>query len=129
MVIVTWGIPRFGEVAIVRSMSIWLAVNREEAHDRGKIGLVRSSANVVLAVPEEFIGELECLITEGDEKNTAVDVVRVGVVGECDTAVRLPNNEGCPSVEGDVCKDNGGGPPLSLMKWREPTIPYATPYQ
>ena len=128
MVIGTWGIPTFGEVAIVASMSIWSAVNGEEAHDRGKIGLVRSSANVVPAVPEEFVGELECLITEGEEKDTAVDVVRVGVVGECGTAVRLPNNEGRPPVEGDVCKDDGGGPPLSLMKWREPTIPYATPY-
>jgi len=129
VVIVTWGIPRFGEVAIVRSMSIWSALNGEEAHDRGGIGFVRGSADIVLAVPEEFVGELECLTTEGEEKDTAVDVIRVGVDGECGTPVRLPNNEGRPSVEGDVCKDDGGGPPLSLMKWREPTIPYATPYQ
>ena len=129
MVIVTWGIPTFGEVVIVGSMSIWSAVNGEEAHDRGGIGFVRSSANVLLPVPEEFVGELECLTTEGEEKDTAVDVVRVGVVGECGTAVHLPNNEGRPPVEGDVCKDDGGGPPLSLIKWREPTISYATSCQ
>ena len=83
MVTVTWGIPRVGKVAIVGSMSIWSAVNGEGAHDRGgTIGLVRGSADIVLAVPEEFVGELECLITEGEEKDTAVDVVRVGVVGE-----------------------------------------------
>jgi len=75
VVTVTWEILRIGEEAIVGSMPyIRSAVNGEGVHDTGRtIGFVRSSPNVVLAVLEEF-GPLECLTTEGEEKDTAVEV-------------------------------------------------------
>ena len=77
-------------------------------------------------MPDE-LGEPDCLVTESEEEAATVEAVRVGVEGEAGPAVRFPNKEGRPPVEGEVCKEDAGGPPLSLTKCREPTIPYATP--
>jgi hypothetical protein len=83
-------------------------------------------------VPED-VGELDCLLTgENEDKEAAVVLARVGVEGDVNVGVAgvlLPNNEGRPPVDGDVCKEVTVWVPLSLTKLREPTIPYAAKYQ
>ena len=92
-------IPEIGGGTITELLFSGSAINGEGVSDRAETPeVVGRRISIALAVPEE-LGELDCLVTESEEEEAAVEAERVGVEGEGGAADRLPNKEGRPPVD------------------------------